>query len=198
MILQKILSGVKQKLYCYVDETGQDTMGELFIVSVVITKEDRDKIIEILENIEQKSGKKFTKWHRTAQDEKEKYLKEVFQQVILKGKIFYTAYRDKTSYKELTVLTIASAITTAKTSSNYKASVFIDGLQRSDVPIVGSQLRHIGIRTEKIRGLRDESNALIRLADAIAGFIRENLQGDVYTKEIYLLGRKKKVIHSLP
>lgn len=27
----------KQKLYCYVDETGQDTEGRLFLVSVVVT-----------------------------------------------------------------------------------------------------------------------------------------------------------------
>jgi hypothetical protein len=25
-----------EKLYCYVDETGQDTMGKFFIVSVVV------------------------------------------------------------------------------------------------------------------------------------------------------------------
>ncbi|MBI2599976.1 hypothetical protein HYW43_03590 [Candidatus Daviesbacteria bacterium] len=34
----------KQKLYCYVDETGQDTQGELFIVSVVVAKNDREEI----------------------------------------------------------------------------------------------------------------------------------------------------------
>src|SRR6266545_1996408 len=30
-----------QKLYCYVDETGKDTLGQLFVVSVVTAKEDR-------------------------------------------------------------------------------------------------------------------------------------------------------------
>ena len=32
-----------QKLYAYVDESGQDTLGELFLVSVVVTGEARDK-----------------------------------------------------------------------------------------------------------------------------------------------------------
>jgi len=30
----------KQKLYCYVDETGQDTAGKIFIVSVVIIEKE--------------------------------------------------------------------------------------------------------------------------------------------------------------
>lgn len=29
----------QQKIYCYVDETGQDTMGELFIVSPADTED---------------------------------------------------------------------------------------------------------------------------------------------------------------
>jgi hypothetical protein len=33
-----------QKFYCYVDETGQDTMGELFIVSVVVSSSQRDEL----------------------------------------------------------------------------------------------------------------------------------------------------------
>jgi len=34
----------KSKLYCYVDETGQDTLGELFIVAVVVSDADRDNL----------------------------------------------------------------------------------------------------------------------------------------------------------
>jgi hypothetical protein len=48
-----------QKLYCYTDETGQDTKGKLFLVSVVITeKELKDKIEHTLLSIERKTGKK--------------------------------------------------------------------------------------------------------------------------------------------
>jgi len=45
----------KQKLYCYVDETGQDTKGELFIVSVVVVGWDRDALAEQLEMIERET-----------------------------------------------------------------------------------------------------------------------------------------------
>lgn len=47
-----------QKIYCYVDETGQDTKGELFLVSVVIAKDERDNLIEKLEEIERSTRKR--------------------------------------------------------------------------------------------------------------------------------------------
>jgi len=54
-----------QKLYCYVDETGKDTLGQLFVVSVVTAKEDRAALCQRLERLEQISGKGHVKWHRT-------------------------------------------------------------------------------------------------------------------------------------
>jgi hypothetical protein len=46
-----------QKLYAYVDESGQDTLGELFLVSVVVTGEARDGLRKKLRTIERVSGK---------------------------------------------------------------------------------------------------------------------------------------------
>ena len=40
-----------KKLYCYVDETGQDTEGDIFIVTVVVP-ENRDGVLEYLGRIE--------------------------------------------------------------------------------------------------------------------------------------------------
>ena len=46
-----------QKLYCYVDETVQDTKGKLFIVSVIVTEGEREQLARQLEEIEKNSGK---------------------------------------------------------------------------------------------------------------------------------------------
>ena len=54
-----------------------------------------------------------------------------------------------------------------------KVSVTIDGLKRAEEARVGRQLRELGIRSRKIRGARDASEPLIRLADRIAGLIRD-------------------------
>ncbi len=46
-----------QKIYCYVDETGQDTHGDLFIVSVIVSDQERNQVIALCEKIEQETGK---------------------------------------------------------------------------------------------------------------------------------------------
>ena len=47
----------KQKLYCYVDETGQDIGSKFFLVSVVILEKERDEIRQKLRELEKLSGK---------------------------------------------------------------------------------------------------------------------------------------------
>lgn len=51
-----------QKYYCYVDESGQDTTGKLFVVSVIIEREDRNDVISVCEEIEKETKKGLTKW----------------------------------------------------------------------------------------------------------------------------------------
>jgi hypothetical protein len=53
-----------QKLYAYVDESGQDTLGELFLVSVVVTGEAREGLRKKLRTIERASGKQTKKWRK--------------------------------------------------------------------------------------------------------------------------------------
>jgi len=45
------------KLYAYVDESGQDTQGEFFVVSVVVLDADHEAILQQLEAIETRSRK---------------------------------------------------------------------------------------------------------------------------------------------
>ena len=53
---------ITQKLYCFVDETGQDTKGEFFLVAVVIKEaEDLETLQEKLSEIEKLSKKKTEK-----------------------------------------------------------------------------------------------------------------------------------------
>ncbi len=144
-----------QKLYCYVDETGQDTAGRCFIVSVIVAQGDREQLTQLLETIEQETGKKATKWHKTAKEIKRRFIEQVLKDQSLKRKIYYSSYQDTTTYQELTVLTIAAAIHATKRQPKYKASIFIDGLQKSEVTVVTAKLRKIGVSTEKVRGVRE-------------------------------------------
>ena len=66
-----------QKLYCFVDETGQDTKGDFFLVAVVLKEaEDLQLLQDKLEEIEETS-KKNLKWSRSSFKVREIYLKQL-------------------------------------------------------------------------------------------------------------------------
>ncbi len=98
------------KLYCYVDETGQDTKGKLFVVSVVITGKERREIVKYLERIENDTEKRATKWKNTHIKKKIDYIERIANGDVFKGKIFYRLSKNTISYKEATILAVASAI----------------------------------------------------------------------------------------
>jgi hypothetical protein len=47
---------------------------------------------------------------------------------------------------------------------------------------------------KKIRGLRDESDEFIRLADATAGFVRDALEGQAVARDLYARAVQQKEI----
>lgn len=59
------------------------------------------------------------------------------------------------------------------------AHSFVSVLSKTKRQKYGSESRKLGVPTRKVQGVnKDENNALIRLADAIAGFIRDVMEGD--------------------
>ena len=129
-----------RKLYCYVDETGQDTQGELFIVTVVVTGQDRDQLRQTCEEIERDSRKGRRKWIKTKYDRRLAYIRQVVERPIFAGKLNLAIYRDAQDYSFLTVQAIVRALS-ATGETDYKATVFIDGLPRSLERAVVLQLR---------------------------------------------------------
>lgn len=168
-----------QKLYCYVDETGQDTKGLFFLVALVITGRERDTLRELLKKIEADSGKRQKKWKKTILRKKQAYIKGILNLRAFQGTIFYTEFSQTTQYLSCIIDAIVKGII-KKAEDNYKATIFIDGLGKHQRRAVGARLRRKGIRVEKVRGLRDESDEFIRLADAIAGFVRDYIEEQDY------------------
>jgi hypothetical protein len=149
-----------QKLYCYVDETGQDIKGNLYIVAVVITEDKQDSLIKHLEEVEQATRKGHVKWIRAKDEARIAYIRRVFNLSRLKGKLSYAVYHHTTDYLPRTILATAQAITTY-VKGDYKATIFVDGLPKSQVPWFGKELRHLRIQVKKVRGVRkEETNTL--------------------------------------
>lgn len=183
------------KLYCYVDETGQDTKGSLFLVAIVI-KEITDLFIleKKLEEIEKKTGKKLSKWKKTRQVIKKEYLKALIQVKDLKNSIYYSVYSDSKEYSKLTALTIAKTVL-AKENKSYTVTIIIDGLNNREREIVRNELKKLKIKYRKIRGLKDEQSAFLRLADAMAGFLRDAREHELYTRQLIKDFLKKEIVN---
>lgn len=182
-----------QKIYCYADETGQDTEGSLFLVSVVVGDNERDEFRKVLEKIELETGKRHIKWQKTNHYIRVAYLEQLLQEDILTQKIYFSVYRHTRAYVDLTILTVAKAIL-QKAKNGYKANVFVDGLDKTEIRKFTAGLRKLRIQIKKVRGLRDESDPLIRLADAFCGFLRDYIEGKEYAKEIYLKAKHKNIL----
>lgn len=169
---------VKQKLYCYVDENGQDTKGNIFIVSIVVTGKERDELLILCEEIEEISGKKKDKWGKAKYQRRLEYIKLIFANKNFKGKLRYSTYHEQPSYDLATITGIAKAVH-FKEPNEYTTLVYVDGLSKNKRKEYGSELRKLGVPTRKVQGVnRDENNALIRLADAVAGFVRDVIDGE--------------------
>lgn len=167
----------KQKLYCYVDETGQDTQGEFFIVAVIVSGEDRDALASKLEKIEQASGKGKAKWMKVRRRQRLPYIQQVLSLAELKNALYFSFYRGTKSYMALTVLSTAKAILLA-TPAPSQSTVYVDGLPRPRLRWFGTELRHLSVHSSKVVGVRrEEASTLMRLADALAGFVRLALLG---------------------
>lgn len=173
------------KLYCYVDETGQDTGGELFLVAVVLKEINGLEALEKkLEEIETKTGKRQSKWKKISRDIKKKYLEELIQIKELKNSIFYAIYQASKEYSKLTSFTIAKAVLAKESNNyNYTVTVIIDGLNDKERDVVREELKKLKIKYRKIRGMKDEQSIFLRLSDAMAGFLREVYEGEEYTKQ---------------
>lgn len=159
-----------EKLYAYVDETGQETAGAFFLVAVVVAGEDRDALLEWLAAVEQATGKGKTPWHRSRHEARLAYIDRVLNDARFSGRVFYSVYRGTRAYHDLTLLTVAKALGERSGGNPYRVTVVIDGLPRSEIRLVSVGLRRLRVPIRKVRGARDESHALVRLADAMATF----------------------------
>ncbi|HUC89672.1 MAG TPA: DUF3800 domain-containing protein [Patescibacteria group bacterium] len=151
------------KLYCYIDETGQDTLGDFFIVAIIVTDNSQRELEKKLEAIEAATGKK-TKWMKTRDKIRTDYANALANQE-LPAMIFIKDFvPGKPDFDELEVLATAQALSTSR----------------------------------EIHAIReDESSAIIRLADAIAGLAREAHEGRPEYKALKAKLKRNKRFYDL-
>lgn len=173
-----------KKLYCYVDETGQDTKGRLFIVTAVVTDERQYELEDALIEVEAATGKKTAKWVKTRDKTQQEYIAALAAKTLPPMMIYAKLYANAGTrdYDELELLAAAQAINLYRVDNqigadDYSVTIIIDGLTKTMSFRLGSEFRKLGVRTRKVTGNRDEASAILRLADAVAGLVRAAHEG---------------------
>lgn len=162
------------RLYCYVDETGQDTKGKLFVVGMVMT-EHADHLRIRCEAIEQISRKN-RKWKNSTDERRLSYMKQIIEMPMLNGKLMYSIYRNTTDYVGSTIDALAQMASDPQ-RQNQKLGIYLDALPKTRKREYGTLLRQKGVRQFDLHGVaKEESDACLRLADALAGFVRDAIE----------------------
>jgi len=186
----------KRKLYAYIDESGQNTKGRFFVVSILVLEEERELIQEKLRLVENVS-KKNLKWNKSRHKFRLEYLNEIVKLRCLKNKIFFEIFHGSKEYIKLTSHSSAKAIL-KRVRDEYKVTIFIDGFRKKEIEVFQRELRDFGIKRRKIRGVKkEENNIFIRLVDSICGLISDVNENKQWAKDILNKLRKRKIVTKL-
>jgi ribonuclease HII len=185
-----------RKLFCYVDETGQDTAGTFFLVSVIVIGEERDALRETLNRIEKESGKGKKKWTKTTRKQRTAYMERIIADERFAHRISFVHFRNSRAYVDMTILSTAKAIQAAA-QEQYESTVYVDGMRKNEQRFFAAGLRSLHIRVRHVRGLTDQADAFIRLADAIAGFLRDAMEKDTTMQSLHLRAIQRSIVKNL-
>ena len=93
----------------------------------------------------------------------------------------------------MTILSTAKAILTIA-DETYEATVYVDGMQRTEQRAFTAGLRKLHVHIRLVRGLTDQADEFIRLADAVAGFLRDSMEGDEEMQKLQRRASKNNII----
>ena len=173
-----------QKIYCYVDESGQDAGSEFFIVTAVVSDKEQELLRKKLCEIESSTKLGARKWHKSCFDRKSQYLQLVLEKGVAKGEIYFGHYRKPVPYFLPMLETLEKSIFD-KAAGDYSAIIYVDGIDKKKAAELTNALRIRKIKLGLVRSRRDESEPLIRLADRWAGCIRAAFLNKEKEKEIF-------------
>lgn len=160
-----------QKLYCYVDESGQDVGSDLFIVVAVVTWNDveglRLSLIELEKQL--KIGNK--KWHKLRPSSRTEFMSVFLGRKYSNLKIYFGRFKKPVPYFFPMLEVVQKSLISFP--KPIKAIVIIDGLDAISAKKMTNALRTKHLHLKLVKGRRDESEVLIRLVDRFAGCLRQ-------------------------
>lgn len=175
----------RRKVYLYADDTGQDTTGRLFIVGVVLVgAEEHDNLEGNFVKVEDRIRHLCRKWHRTAPNQKQALVAELPALVTESVHFTWSEWDSGTEY----LLRAGEAVADAAgiCCPGVQVTLTYDGLKPAERPVFAAALRRHQVRFRRIRlAARDEAYPLLRLADAVTGFLRDMREGAPYAVDLW-------------
>jgi len=190
----------KQKIYCYVDETGQDSGANCYITVVVVSAKDQEEFRKKLIGLEKQSKVGAKKWRRSGSKEGELFLRETINEAFEYCKIYYNQYEKPIPFFFPTIEILYGAIKEFIDNKklDYETIIYIDGIDKRKAQALTNALRSKDIFLDHIRSVRDESEPCIRLADRWAGCIRDAKEEKTdFWKKIVKKAKKLKMLKRL-
>ncbi|MBU4332474.1 DUF3800 domain-containing protein [Patescibacteria group bacterium] len=179
-----------QKLYCYVDESGQDTKSEIFVVVAVVSSKYQYQIRKQLLEVEELAKTHQLKWHKLRNDRRMKYLALILDRKIGSRDVYIGRYQKPIPFFFPMLDLVERAITQAA-KGEYTARIYVDGINKKVAKSLTNALRSRGISLRLVKSRRDESEPLIRLADMWAGCIRSAFLNDKDSKSTFRQARER-------
>lgn len=182
------------KVTIFIDETGQDTNGHLFILAMVVAENELEELRNFLIEAEQRSGKLAKKWQKTRNKERQNYIKVILESRLLRKSLFFEHFANAgKDYLPLTIYAIANLFQQLKIN-NQKVSIIVDALNKKERAILTAKMRGFHFKIDKIVGKRDQSDPILRLADALAGFVRDGIEKHSQFQKLFEESIKNKKI----
>ena len=176
------------KYYLFVDETGQDTGGRFFLVAVVMPLAGQvEGLRQRLLEVEQATGKGKKRWVKTTPAQRRAFLLGLKPILTSAEPVYWRQYLEGTDYPQRTGEVIVAAVRCRDPRGEADLIIVIDGCNWQEQQIIARVLRQHSVKRRKIRGPRDESEPLLRLADALAGFLRDVSEGQRDAQQLWEL-----------
>lgn len=189
MVKQKNL----QKIYAYVDESGQDDASEFFVVVAVVSDKEQDIIRKQVEKAEHTVRIGKMKWHKTSHKRRVQYISLLLEQEVAAGEIYFRSFKKPLPYFFPMLDVLEKSLKKVATTS-HKAFVHVDGIDIQKAKQLTNALRSRNISLGLVRSRRDESEPLIRLADMWAGCIRGAFKGSEEYNDLLTRAKKERYI----
>lgn len=171
----------------------------MLVVSVVISVQDVDKLDKQLVQVEVESGKGKNKWNKSKYESRIKYIEKIIGLKKNQFWLYFSEYQTK-DLDLATIHTISKAVLSKNSNKTKKVLVYIDALAKSKRQTYAKELRMLGLKIKKIRGVtKDENDPKIRLADTVTGWVRDVLENKRAEKliKLYKKAKREKILYEV-